>query len=597
MPAPRSFAFATCDIHHHAPGDGSIVVENRTPLPSPLPDVMDRLDHWAARDGGAVLITEPAATGRRSLPYREAAALSADLATRLATAHVRAGDVVCVVAGAGCDHALLKLACLRGGLVHAPLSPALLRSEPGRARLASMLEILRPSLIVTGMDEPPDLRTVTRSLGARTTSLGGLVSDAPPVEPAVGRISESGSARAHGREPDETAAIYFTSGSTGNAKGVIVTRRMISAVHGAGAAHWPFLTRRRPVMMDWLPWHHVFGGLDNFFKMVWNGGAYHVSAAPAPETIADTVRLAGCVAPTLHVDVPLGLRLLLDRLESDVQSREAFFERLELIFFAGAGLDSQTWARLKRMTGRFADRAPAPPRLASGYGCTEAGSTICLAHEEPSRPDEIGIPLPGHALRLVDVEGRTEARVRGPTVSPGYLGPTGRSPMPLDDEGFLRTGDAVASVLPNRPEHGLRFDGRLAEDFKLSSGTWVRVDGLRRTILGACSPYIADVAIAGDARDSLRALLFPSLEGVRIGERSLAQICELALTRHNAEQPGTSTTIVRAMVMAGPPNPGAGELNDKGHLVQRRCLANRREDVEHLFTVHADSRIVVPGRT
>ena len=459
-----------------------------------------------------------------------------------------------------------------------------------------MLGILRPSLIVTGTDDPPDLRTVARSLGARTTPLSRLVRDAPPVESAAGRISEVGCARDHGRAPDETAAVYFTSGSTGNPRGVIVTRRMISAVHGAGATHWPFLTRRRPVMMDWLPWHHVFGGLDNFFKMVWNGGAYHVVAAPAPETIADTVLLAGRVAPTLHVDVPLGLRLLLDRLESDVESREAFFERLDLVFFAGAGLDSETWARLTRMIGRFADRAPAVPRLASGYGCTEAGSTVCLAHEEPSRPDEIGIPLPGHALRLVDVDGRIEARVRGPTVSPGYLGPTGRSPMPLDAEGFLCTGDAVASVLANRPEHGLRFDGRLAEDFKLSSGTWIRVDGLRRTILGACSPYIADVAIAGEARDSLRALLFPSHEGVRIGGRRLARVCELALMRHNAEQPGSSTAIVRAMVMAGPPNPGAGELNDKGHLVQRRCLANRRDDVEHLFTVHADSRIVVPGR-
>ena len=597
MPAPRSLAFATCDIRRRTSGDGSIVVENRTPLPSPLPDVMDRLDHWAAQDGDAVLITEPTTTGRRSLRYGEAAALSAGLAARLTADSLHAGDTVCVVAGAGCDHALLKLACLRGGLVHAPLSPALLRSEPGRAKLASMLAICRPSLIVTGPGEPPDLPPLTGPLAARTTSLDRLLAGTQPSDAAPDHRPGAGSGRGCGRDPDETAAIYFTSGSTGNARGVIVTRRMIGAVHGAGAAHWPLLARRRPVMVDWLPWHHVFGGLDNFFKMVWNGGACHVTAAPGVETIGDTVRLAAAVAPTLHVDVPLGLRLLLDRLESDDESRDAFFERLELIFFAGAGLDPETWARLKQMTGQFADRASPAPRLASGYGCTEAGSTVCLGHEEPNRPDEIGVPLPGHALRLVDVDGRTEVRVRGPTVSPGYVGPAGPRPMPLDDEGFLRTGDAVAPVIPHRPERGLRFDGRLAEDFKLSSGTWVRVDGLRRALISACAPYIADVAIAGDARDSLRALLFPSPKGVRIGERPLAEFCARALARHNAEQRGSSSVIVRAMVMPEPPDPGAGELNDKGHLVQRRCLANRRDDVERLYAEHADSPIVVARRT
>ena len=589
MLSPPFRSLSTCSIDCRALDDGSILMENRTPLTAPLPDVVDRLDHWARQDADAVLVSEPSDNGRRTLRYGAAALRSSTLATRLTDAGLQCGDVVCVVAVAGCDHALVKLACLRAGLVHAPISPRLLHSDAGRARLASMLAVCRPALILIDDPNPSGIHAQARPFGAATMHLSKLAADACAAATAAGHRAHAGA----GRDLDETAAIYFTSGSTGEAKGVIVTRRMISAVHCAGATHWPLLARRRPVMMDWLPWHHVFGGLDNFFKMVWNGGACHIRAVPGLGTFEDTVKLAAAVNPTFHVDVPLGLGLLLDRLERDASFRAAFFARLELVFFAGAGLDEKTWKRLKRITRRFADDIQPSLRIASGYGCTEAGSTICLAHREPDRPDEIGVPLPGHALRLVDVEGRTEIRVRGPSVSPGYLGISGRIPMPLDDEGFLRTGDTVAASTPHHPEYGLRFDGRLAEDFKLSSGTWVKVDRLRRALVAACAPHIADVAIAGEARDSLRALLFPSREAARLGGKRLAELCEQALARHNARQPASSTAIPRAMIMPEPPDPAAGEMNDKGHLVQRRCLSNRRGEVERLYSEPVDSPIVV----
>ena len=471
------------------------------------------------------------------------------------------------------------------------------RSRDAR-RLASMLAICRPSLIVTGSGEPPGLRPLTGPLATRTTSLDQLLAGTQPSESASDRRPGAGAGHGGGRDPDETAAIYFTSGSTGDARGVIVTRRMIGAVHGAGAAHWPLLARRRPVMVDWLPWHHVFGGLDNFFKMVWNGGACHVTAAPGAETIGDTVRLAAAVAPTLHVDVPLGLRLLLDRLESDDQSRDAFFERLELIFFAGAGLDPETWARLKQMTGRFADRARPAPRLASGYGCTEAGSTVCLAHEEPNRPDEIGVPLPGHALRLVDVDGRSEVRVRGPTVSPWICRPGGPTPDASRRRGLSAHGRRRRAGHPasTRARPSLRRPARrrlqalqrhMGQGRRIAPGAHQRMCAVHRR----CGDCRGRTGLASCASLSRASRVCASGSGLSPSS------ARRALARHNAERRGSSSAIVRAMVMPEPPDPGAGELNDKGHLVQRRCLANRRDDVERLYAEHPDSPIVVARRT
>ncbi len=584
-------AFAVSDVRRQDCDDGSIILQNTVQLPSPLPDVMDRFDHWAASSSDTVLITQPDGDGRRALTYGDAARLSQALAARLIDQGCKSGSVVCVVAGAGCDHAAVKLACLRAGLIYAPLSPSLTATESGLAKLQAMVQTCQPAVILAEESCLSALQMFEASSSVTVISLSRLVSDAAST---AGKHSALPSDRPRAA-PEDNAAIYFTSGSTGNAKGVLINRRMIAAVQSAIAAHWPFLTHDRPEIADWLPWHHVFGGLDNFFKMVWNGGTYHVRPTPTPDTIAETAALITSTEPTIYVDVPFGIKLLLDQLETHPALRTAFFARLELIFFAGAGMDAETWSRLNRVINQSSDVVRPSLRLASGYGSTEAGSTICLAHEQPGSPGEIGVPLPGHSLRLADVDGHIEIRVRGPNVSPGYIDAHGSIPMPLDELGFLKTGDVAAPVRPFHPELGLRFDGRVAEDFKLTNGTRVRVSALRQTLLTACAPYLADVAIAGETHDYLGVLLFPSHAAAELDSGACTRFFEKALADHNTQWPNSSMAVRRAIMMEGRPDPSAGEVNDKGHLVQRTCLRNRKPDVERLYAKRPDTSVIIPA--
>lgn len=590
MSASSRDAFAVYNIRRHDRDDGSIILQNAVPLPSPLPDVMDRFDDWADASAETVFVSEPAAEGRRVLTYGEAKRISYCLSTRLRDVGCKRGDVVCVVAGAGCDHAAIKLACLRAGFIHAPLSPTLAGSKSGITKLQDMLQICQPAVILCNEASLPVVRGFDFVPSDKVLTLCELVREADniSVDRSAGPESETGN------QLDDYAAIYFTSGSTGNAKGVIVTRRMISAVQSAIAAHWPFFSHERPVIADWLPWHHVFGGLDNFFKIVWNGGTYYIRATPTAETISDTAALIADTCPTIYIDVPFGIKLLLEKLENDPDFCTAFFSRLELIFFAGAGMDAETWSRLNRVLEQSAALIRPSLRLTSGYGSTESGSTICLAHEEPGSPGEIGVPLPGHSLRLADVDGHMEIRVRGPNVSPGYIDAHGSIPMPLDELGFLKTGDVAEPVRPFHPELGLRFDGRVAEDFKLTNGTRVRVGALRQTLLATCAPYLADVAIAGETQDYLAALLFPSPAARELDDRSLVRFFEKSLADHNIQWPNSSMAIRRAIVLNNPPDPEAGEVNDKGHLVQRRCLRNRHDQVERLYAKQPDAEVMVP---
>jgi feruloyl-CoA synthase len=570
------------DIERIDRPDGAILLRNRVGLPNaqdgPLPDILDRFDLWRAADGDAVLVSD--ADGANAATWAQVDRRSDAAAARLKGMGLAAGDVVAVCAGASVDHAVLKLACLKQGCVHAPLSPALAGSDFGRARLGELLKIARPRLILA--DETPGVVAALAPL-ARS-----------PIHDLAEHAADSVNARftrpAHA--PGDMAALYFTSGSTGAPKGVAITRRMIASNQAAYALHWPFLARRRPVLLDWLPWHHVFGGLDNFFKTVWNGGEYHVDRPPAPDRVAAMAARLRAVRPTVHINVPFGIALLLDRLDADRETREAFFARLELIFFAGAGMDAPTWARLRDAVAALDD----PPVLVSGYGMTEAASTICLGLAPAEATAEIGFPLPGHTLRLVPVDGTAgswEIRVRGPNVAPHYVAGNDTAPLPLDAEGFLVTGDLARAIHAGAPERGLAFDGRLAEDFKLSTGTRVKTGALRHALLEACAPDLAEIAIAGEGRGHLAAILFARAD--TSDPAALAARLEAALVRHNEAQPGSSTAIRRAVIAAAPPDRAAGEINDKGHLMQRRTLANRADLVERLYGGHFRNTIVMPN--
>ncbi len=567
------------DIERTNWNDESIGLRNSIPLPEPLQDVLARFDYWVEQDGGAPFICDDESSEGALLSYGEIDLASDAVAHFLQSRGVQKGRSVAVLGSAGTAHAALKLACLKIGAVHAPLSPALLASAFGRTRLSQLLAVAKPQALI-------DLT------GDNQRFLSDLPSSSPPVIAnseidAVCRQGVNGGKPDRiEASPDDPTAIYFTSGSTGEPKGVVITRQMIASNQSAYALHWPFLAQARPVLIDWLPWHHVFGGLDNFFKMLWNGGAYYVAQPPDPTRIEALARQIRKVKPTIHINVPFGLSLLMEHLASDRETAAAFFERLELIFFAGAGMNAQTWEELQRFVAAGPHGPGGPPTVLSGYGATEAGSTICLGYQAAQNTNEIGVPLPGHALRLAPVGDAWEVRVQGPNVSPGYVSDDGLAPLPLDDEGYLCTGDLVVATFEATPERGLSFDGRIAEDFKLATGTRVKVGSLRHALLEACAPHLQDVAIAGAGQSQLAVILYPTATAhEQFGAVELASFFAEALAQHNVRMPGSSTAVHRAAVASNPPDRGAGEINDKGHLVQNRCLANNAKLVTQLYDV------------
>lgn len=532
--------------------DGAIAYANSVPLPDDRPDMLDRLRHWARERPDHVLLSEADGTGRRTLSYGEtlvrARALRAHLAGRFGLAK---GDAIATLAPAGIDALLLKLACLSGGFVHVALPPFPFRDGTDSELTKPFLDAAAPRLLVAPHGHP-----AIAGLGA--VSIVDLV--------RAGSWKASGADDDAPAAPDDWAAIFFTSGSTGAAKGVPITRAMISSNQAAIAAMWPFMADA-PVLADWLPWHHVFGGLDNIFKMIWNGGTLHVDAPPSRDTMAATVALMEEVRPTLHIAVPLGLRLLLDRLESDNRAAAAFVRRLRAIFFAGAGIDAGLWSRLEAFRDRHGGF-----EILSGYGATEAASTICLSPVPLERPGELGIPLPGHRIVLADADGRTELTVAGPNVAPCYLVGGERRPLPLDARGFYRSGDAA--VLRQRPDgvEVFAFDGRLAEDFKLSSGVKVRTGPLRAGLIAHCAPLADDVVVGGENRERLVAVVFAA--AAQAGSPDLVDDLAARFAAWNAAQAGASTRIARFALAEAPADRALGEVSDKGQIVQSRYLRN-----------------------
>jgi len=512
--------------------DGALVLRAPVALSDDRPDILDRL---AAVDPQRVLMTAPGREGRDSITYGAARTEARQLRDWLVAAHdLRPGARVATLLPAGIAALRLRLACLCGGFVHVALPPFPFRDPRGEEAMR-LLAIAQPDLIVAPAGHPA----------------GGLALP-DPVPPAPARAD-------HPAQPGDWTAIFFTAGSTGAAKGVAVTRGQISACQAAAVALWPFLAEG-PVLIDWMPWNHVFGGLDNLFKVIWNGGTLHLDRPPSEHTIGATLDLMEAVRPTLYIGVPLGMKLLLAALEAAPERQPRALARLRHVFLAGAAIEPALWDRL----AAFARRSAPPIALLSGYGATETGSTMCLSPGGVDRPGLLGWPLPGHEVALCPVEDRTEIRFRGPVLGPAYLTEAGETPLPLDAFGFYRTGDAG---FLDRETGCLRFDGRLSEDFKLASGIKVRTGALRSQIIRACAPDLEDMVLGGAGREALSAVLFAAPGAGRDRVRA-------ALAQWNRENPASSTRIAAIDWAEAPPEVARGEVSAKGQIVQSRFLRN-----------------------
>lgn len=536
--------------------DGSILLHSSIPLgDAGREDVLDRLDTWASRDGAAPFLSEPQGDDRAVLTYGEAALGARRVARLLADRGHSPGDAVLSRLPAGIAAALLKLGCLAGGFIHV--------AEPRRAD-----DALQVDACLSGC-------RILRAAAAEADIDVDEIFDAATRGPASARRDA---------DPGEIAEIYFTSGSTGAAKAVAITRAMIASNQSAIAAAWPFIAARRPVLVDWLPWRHVFGGLDNFYKMLWNGGVVHVDAPPSDATIGTTLALLRRYRPTLHIAVPAGLPPLLSALERDPETDAAFASNLDAIFFAGAGADPALVARLFAFRDAHHADGSGDFMILSGYGATETGSTLCLSQAPLESAGELGAPLPGHLVKLAPVDGTLEIRARGPNLFPGYLTPQGFAPRTCDSDGFFPIGDAGILRERRDGQQVLVFDGRLAEDFKLANGTRVRAGALRAALRAHLAPLVDDVIVAGENRDRLALILFPDDACGDDVEQEIARRIEA----WNAENPAPSSRIAIVVRSSMAPSAERGEFSEKGQVVASRYLRNQSGFIEALYADGAD---------
>lgn len=555
------------------PGGGA-TYRSDVPLGPVARCVGDWLVQWAEQAPDRVFLAERGADGAwRTLTY--AGALAAVRGIGEALLARAGGEPVAALSDNGIGHALFQLGAMHVGVPVAPISPAYSLMSADHARLRGILAELAPNLVYAA-DAARFAQAIERA-GLRAdqvidaAGLDGLA--ATPPTAAVDRAFAAVG-------PDTVAKILFTSGSTGVPKGAVNTQRMLCSNQQAIAQGWPFLADRPPITVDWLPWSHTFGGNHNFFLVLRNGGTLYVDAGrPAPALLGATVANLRQIAPTVYFNVPRGYELLVGQLEADDVLRDTFFSRLDALFYAAAALPLTTRARLIEVARR-AGRADL--FFTSAWGATETAPMATFVHAPTDTPGVIGVPAPGTEIRLAPSGDRLELRVRGPNVTPGYWRNGAVTPPALDEDGFLPTGDAARLDDPAHPERGFVFEGRLGENFKLTSGTWVRVGALRLAVVDAAAPLVQDAVIAGHGRDALGALLFLA-PGVDRADPDVQRRLVAGIAAHNAAHPGTSERITRLAVFDAPPSLDAGETTDKGYLNQRRVLERRAADVERLF--------------
>jgi feruloyl-CoA synthase len=534
--------------------------------------VGDWLVRWAARAPDRRFLAERAGDGWRSISYAEALDAVRRIGESLLARGLTSSTPVAILSDNSVNHALLALGAMHAGIPVAPISPAYSLVSKDHAKLRAIFDLLQPGLIFA--EDAARFAPVLERVGVAATPLDALL-DSTPGE----RIDRAFSAVG----PDTIAKILFTSGSTGTPKGVINTQRMLCSNQQAWAQIWPFLDTAPPVFCEWLPWNHTFGGNATFNMVLRNGGTLYIDGGkPAPGLIETTVRNLREVSPTLYFNVPRGFDLLLPFLESDADLRRSFFSRLEILFYAGAGLPQSLWNRLAALAA-----AEGGGRLSmlSGWGSTETAPLATCVHYPIDRPGVIGNPAPGIELKLVPSGDTHEVRVRGPNVTPGYYRSPDLTREAFDEEGFYRMGDAMKLADPEEAAKGLVFDGRVAEDFKLQSGTWVRVGAVRLTLIAACSPLIQDAVITGHDREDIGALVFVNPSAVRalgLDEAAVHAQLQMTLAQLHADATGCSTAPSRLLVLADPPSIDEGEITDKGYINQRAVLTRRASHVDAL---------------
>jgi feruloyl-CoA synthase len=581
--------------------DGTIYLRPKIALGEYPLRLTDRLHYWAKTEPNRIFMAERDTGGRwRQISYAQLLASSRHIASGLLARGLSVEKPIAILSGNSIDHALLAFGALYAGIPFCPVSPAYSLISKDYGKLGLVMKLLTPGLVfaddATKFAEalsgtvPAEVEIVASRggvSGRKVTRLGDLL--ATPEHPGLDSAHDA-------IGPDSIAKFLLTSGSTGNPKAVINTQRMTCANQVMLRETLAFLKDEPPVIVDWLPWNHTFGGNHNIGLTLYNGGSMYLDAGkPMPGGIEETVRNLREISPTVYFNVPKGYESLLPYLRDDSGLRAKFFHRLHAMFFSGAALSPYVWNSLDELAVQETGfRVP----VLTGLGATETAPFFMSVRPATSRSGHVGLPVSGNEAKLVPNNGKLEVRARGPNVTPGYWRQPELTAAAFDDEGFYKFGDAIKPADPKDFSAGFDFDGRIAEDFKLASGTWVSVGPLRARFIAACAPMVRDVVIAGINRDEVSALVILDLDGCRLINPTLP-VNDLAATVSNSlireafrerlakflvTATGSSNRITHAILIDTPLSIDRGEVTDKGSINQRAVLDHRSRLIDELYS-------------
>ena len=592
------------DIPNPKYNEGTVVLKSTVQLKKSPHRMTQRLIHWAKKTPDKVFIGQKDSNGNwRTLTYAQTYEKVKTIAQYLLRTPLSAERPLAILSENSIEHGLMALAALHIGVPYSAIAPAYSLKSTDFEKLKHTIDLLTPGLIFVqnGLQYENALNAVGKDIEiiAVNDPLSHHVHFKEWTKPPHGIINDLGNIVVNSKfkeiQPETIAKILFTSGSTGLPKGVINT-------HGNITTNWQQITQTFPFMqngglnfIDWLPWNHVFGGNHNFGLTLFNGGSLYIDEGnPTPKGIHKTVENLREVAPTMYCNVPKGFEDLIPFLKADKALRDNFFSHLKLLFYAGAGMPQHVWDDLELLAYETTGKRIL---ISSGLGMTETSPSSMFNVHFGSFSGMLGVPVAGMELKLVPNGGKLEARFRGKNVMPGYWRNPEATAKAFDTEGYYCTGDALKFVDENDPNEGMIFDGRIAEDFKLDTGTWVSVGVLKAKLITAGKGLIQDAAITGHDRSFLGAIVFPNIEFCKkisgldekaslqeiINTPSVLAALQTVLNTFAQQSTGSSTLIKRAVFADFNLSIDKGEITDKGSINQRMILANRTEYVEMLY--------------
>lgn len=606
----RAVRVASLDAIVDRRANGVIYVRSPQRLGEYPARVTDRLEYWAARAPERIFLAQrgPDAEWQKTT-YAQALARVRRLARGLLDHGLSAEKPLMILSGNSVEHGLLALAAMYAGIPYAPIAPAYSLAVKEFTALSYVWQNFGPAMVF--VDDGAKFARPLKAVLQKNTKVV-FSSFAPDGIPAIplAELENSGASPAVDEanqrvSPESIAKILYTSGSTGLPKGVITTHRMLCSNQQMLCEVMQFLADEPPVLCDWLPWNHTFGGSHNFGIALHNGGSLYIDGGkPAKNMFDETIRNLREIPTTAYFNVPKAYEMLLEHLRADAVLRKQFFSRLQCLFFAAAGLSQHVWDDLQDLAFETCGEEIL---VITGLGATETAPYALSTGIDGAAAGHLGLPVPGVELKLVPVEEKLEARLRGPSITPGFWRRPELNATAFDEENYYCLGDAVKFLDPADPLKGFLFDGRLNEDFKLSSGTWVRVGALRMRLLAHFGALLQDVVIAGPDREFTSALFFPTLEACRKLSADLAENADRSEVFSRTEvraafrerlqsfagaSTGGSTRIDRAILLETPPSIEAQEITDKGSINQKTVLKNRADSVEELYREPISARVL-----